>query len=470
MRAFGPTLATLLSLSSLTTAALTLDVDDPNSIKSAASTIAYGLMRSYTGNQTGQIPGYLPQPYYWWEAGSMFMTMVEYWYSTGDATYNDVTSQALLFQVGENKDFMPTNQTKDEGNDDQVFWAFAALSAAELGFPNPPADQPQWLALAQAVFNTQAARWDRTSCGGGLRWQIFTFNDGYDYKNAISNGGFFQLSARLARYTGNATYADWAERMWDWLAQSPLLDTKTSPTKYTVNDGTSTTTNCSSADRLQWTYNYGTLVSGAAYMYNHTNGTAAWETRLSALLNGTYDTFFPQQYSAGTIMSEITCEQGQTCDNDQPSFKAYLARWMAVAAQLAPFTAAAIAPRLRASALGAAKQCAGGEGGIMCGRRWYQDTWDGFQGIGEQMSALSVVQANMLFINNGTDGADTPKPPLSADTGGSSKGDPSAGTGSGVAQPRVDMVTTADKAGAAILTVGVVILTVGGALFMVLGV
>lgn len=71
-------------------------------------------MKSYTGNQTGQIPGYLPQPYYWWEAGSMFMTLVEYWYYTGDTTYNDVTTQALLFQVGENKDYMPANQTRDE--------------------------------------------------------------------------------------------------------------------------------------------------------------------------------------------------------------------------------------------------------------------------------------------------------------------------------------------------------------------
>lgn len=71
---------------------------------------------------------------------------------------------------------MPPNQTKDLGNDDQVFWAFAAMAAAELNFPNPPSDQPQWLALAQAVFNTQALRWDTTSCGGGLKWQIFSFN------------------------------------------------------------------------------------------------------------------------------------------------------------------------------------------------------------------------------------------------------------------------------------------------------
>jgi hypothetical protein len=74
---------------------------------------------------------------------------------------------------------MPANQSKSLGNDDQGFWGMTAMTAAEYNFPNPPSDQPSWLSLAQAVFNTQAPRWDASSCGGGLRWQIFTFNTGY---------------------------------------------------------------------------------------------------------------------------------------------------------------------------------------------------------------------------------------------------------------------------------------------------
>lgn len=112
----------------------------------------------------------------------MMGTLIDYWYYTGDDTYNDLTSQALLFQVGETNDYMPRNQTRTEGNDDQGFWGLSVMSAAEYKFPDPPADQPQWLALAQAVFNTQAARWDTEHCAGGLRWQIFTWNNGYDYK------------------------------------------------------------------------------------------------------------------------------------------------------------------------------------------------------------------------------------------------------------------------------------------------
>lgn len=140
----------------------------------------------------------------------MFGSLIDYWLYTGDSAHNDLVTQGMLFQVGPNNDYMPPNQTKTLGNDDQCFWALAAMSAAESNFPNPPKDKPQWLALAQAVFNTQAQRWDKSTCGGGLKWQIYTFNNGYTYKNTISNGCFFNLGARLALYTRNDTYADWA--------------------------------------------------------------------------------------------------------------------------------------------------------------------------------------------------------------------------------------------------------------------
>jgi hypothetical protein len=34
------------------------------SVKNGASTIAYGLVKYYRGNETGQVPGILPEPYY----------------------------------------------------------------------------------------------------------------------------------------------------------------------------------------------------------------------------------------------------------------------------------------------------------------------------------------------------------------------------------------------------------------------
>jgi len=159
---------------------------------------------------------------------------------------------------------MPENQTKNEGNDDQGFWAMAAMLAAEANFQNPPADQPQWLALAQAVFNEWAFRWDTKACNGGLKWQIFPFNNGFTYKNSIANGCFFNLGARLARYTGNETYALWANKIWDWEMSVGFIDSA-----YNIYDGAGENQNCTAIDKLQWSYNAGIYLHGAANMYNH---------------------------------------------------------------------------------------------------------------------------------------------------------------------------------------------------------
>lgn len=86
-----------------------------DSVKQAAATIAKEMMAYYVGDQPGQAVGNLPDPYYWWEAGAMFGTMVEYWAYTGDTTYNDKVLKGLLAQVGPNQNYLPPNQTKTEG-------------------------------------------------------------------------------------------------------------------------------------------------------------------------------------------------------------------------------------------------------------------------------------------------------------------------------------------------------------------
>jgi mannan endo-1,6-alpha-mannosidase len=181
------------------------------------------------------------------------------------------------------------------------------MSAAEYNFPNPSADEPSWLALAQGVFNSQAARWDPTSCNGGLRWQIFTWNNGYDYKNSPSNGGFFSLAARLVAYTGNQTYADWAERMWDWMKDDVQLISE----EYNVYDGTSTGDNCSTIDHVQWTYSAGMILNGCATMWNVTQD-PIWQSRAEAVWNTSATVFF----NDANVMFEI-CEPTNNCNLDQ---------------------------------------------------------------------------------------------------------------------------------------------------------
>ena len=70
----------LASLAASAVHALELQIDSADSIRQASSTIAYDMMEVYVGNQTGGNPGNLPEPYYWWEAGGMFMHMVWYYY------------------------------------------------------------------------------------------------------------------------------------------------------------------------------------------------------------------------------------------------------------------------------------------------------------------------------------------------------------------------------------------------------
>lgn len=234
-----------------------------DSLRKAAKDVAKNMMTYYSGMNPGDNPGNLPDPYYWWEAGAMFNALIDYWFYTGDDTWNDITIQGMLWQAGDNMAFMPSNQSQTEGNDDQAFWGFAAMSAAERNFPNPPEDKPQWLEMAQAVFNTQAARWDMSSCGGGLRWQIFTWNNGYNYKNTISTGGFFNLAARLAKYTNNETYHDWAEKAWDWTADVGFMSEN-----YRFWDGASDLSGCKELNKIEWTYNTGVYLLGAANMYN----------------------------------------------------------------------------------------------------------------------------------------------------------------------------------------------------------
>ncbi|QIX00864.1 hypothetical protein AMS68_006381 [Peltaster fructicola] len=404
--------------------AIQLDVNNQDSIKAAAKTIAHGMVSYYTGDQYGQTPGLLPEGYYWWEAGAMFGSLINYWYYTGDTTYNSIVMEAMLYQAAPTQDFMPQNQSRTLGNDDQAFWAISAMQAAEYNFENPPADSPQ-------------------------------FNNGYDYKNSISQGCFFDLAARLGAYTGNTSYFDHADQMWEWSTRIGLVNT----TDYAVFDGSDDKLNCTELNHLEWSYNNGIFLHGAAVMWNQTNGTrqALWRTRMEGLIAHS-DIFFN---NSNTIMTEQACESANNCNTDQQSFKAYLSRWQAATIKLAPWTTDLLFPRLKTSAQAAAQSCSGGTDGVTCGGRWWwmnsngsTTQWDGRYGAGQQMSALEVVQSLLQPYVSG---------PMGNGTGATSIGDAGAGTARAGNDPTIlAPITTADRAGAGILTVMAVAFTVGG--------
>jgi hypothetical protein len=172
-----------------------------------------------------------------------------------------------------------------------MFWGLAAITAAEYKFPNRPSGDT-WLTLAIGVFNDQKSPdgkgWDTTICGGGLRWQKEIWQSGYTMKNAVSNGGFFMLAARLAWYTQDEEYATWAEKVWDWSTSVNLVNNETWAVADSVRQGTGGPNGCTLPDHTRWTYNYGTYLSGAGYMYAYVSIVLLSPIRLLLLTESRY--------------------------------------------------------------------------------------------------------------------------------------------------------------------------------------
>lgn len=442
------------------------------------------MMEFYNKNQTEGIPGKLTGT--WYVAGAMFMTVIQYWQASGDDTYNSVVSRDLMFQSGENYDFFSGNYSQwlvgwislsscicakpvSQGNDDQMFWGLASITASETGFPEI-SGKPTWTSLARAVFNMQVARWDNRTCDGGMRWQIWPYQAGYTMKNAISNGGLFELSARLARFTRNDTYAQWAGKIWDWSATTPLLQT----TRWYIADSTSNEANCKDAGDTQWSYNYGTYLSGASFMYNYvsssmssqlaqpamliqygekTNGDEQWLRSVNGLLDSLIATFCPKD-KGGNILSEIACEPIMTCDRNQIGFKGYTAMWLAHTAILVPSTAARIYPILQGSVLAISKQCSK-QPDKTCGVRWWQSSWDGFTpGLETQVAALGGITSNLMYYKSAA--------PQTIDTNPGGK-ERQIAAKEDEAPDALAPINAGDRAGAWILTV-IIVIAVGGSL------
>ena len=370
------------------------------------------MLSLYTNGAPGTIPekiGLFPYPpYYWWQSGATWAGLVDYTTYTGDYSLVPTITTALLAQKGPDENYIVTEHRFDTGNDDQAFWGLGLMSAIEGRFPEPDPSELKygggWFKMLVALFDNQTARWDTTSCGGGLKWQIYPENDyGYNYKNAVSNGAYFQLAARLARYTGNPTYVAQAMKTWDWCVSIGLVN----EANYDVYDGSDDKLNCTELDHTRWSYNVALFLYGAAAMWDVTHD-AIWVERVNGLVDAA-SVFFTPYDNASDIMFEAACERVGTCNTDQYSFKAYLSRWLAKTMVLAPWTRQRIWPWLKTSAVAAARSCSGDADGSTCGFKWYVDGdgWDGTSGLGQQQSALEAVISLLVFE----------RPPFSAYTG-----------------------------------------------------
>ena len=200
-------------------------------------------------------------------------------------------------------------------------------------------------------------------------------------------------------------------------------------------------------DFTEWSYNNGLLLSGSAYLYNMvppfpipchsihllsfhlqhpTNQKTSdqiWKTRVDRFITS----FQSRWFQNGTIW-EAACEQTHSCNTDQFCFKGFLAQYMALTALLIPSTGNIIFLLLASSASATAQHCIWDSSGTMCSGYWTQspDPSEYITAVGPQMSALNLFNANLLHPGHMVNVNTTVATNL---TGGTSLGDPNAGSG-----------------------------------------
>lgn len=437
---------------------MSLTITGNTSICADTALIQQGVLDYYSGD------GEFQSPYYWWEGGLAFGLMIENAFLCQNTTFNSLLQNALMQQSGNNWDFMPESQTMVEGNDDQGVWGLTLMTAAERNFSRAAngtasrKDIPEWVTMAQAIYNTMYARWDSSTCGGGLRWQIYTWNNGYNYKNTIANGCLFNLAARLGRYFNNDTYLEEAEKVFDWLLDVNFVQLNDGSSK--VYDGATINNNCSDMTTIEWSYNYGIILGGAAYMYNATNGSSTWLNRVNQLWKGADSAFFNDD----GIMYEQQCQAAKSCNNDQRSFKSLFSMMLEYTYLLVPSLTDEIYAKLTTSAEAAAGSCDGGYDGHTCGMNWFNATNDGYYGLGEQLCALGCIQSLLA----------SSRPDLYTESTNEymAKGDATAGTETSSSSNEEALlenqmtVTNGDKVGAAFVTAIVLSILIAGSVAM----
>lgn len=192
--------------------------------------------------------------------------------------------------------------------------------------------------------------------------------------------------------------------------------------------------------------------------FTQTDGSPKWRDRVDGLVDGAIRDFFPDG-----VAFEVPCETNMTCTTDMLSFKGYLHRWLAAATTVAPFIAPKVLPVLRSSAEAAISTCTGEADGRTCGFQWAKRQYDGSKGAGQQMNVLGAVSA--LMVEHNPDYVF-----VTADSGGTSKGDPNAGMNSKQYNPgELPPVTARDRAGAGVVTAVLVVSVVGTFLWMSMG-
>src|SRR5260221_4594320 len=141
----------------------------------------------------------------WWDSANELTALIDYSKQAGSRTY--LGDLARTYARGEyaGPDGRSRGPFTDNWFDDDGWWALAWLDAYE--------QQPRetkYLILAENLFGYIFKHgWSTQTCGGGL-WQ----NSARDGKDAIANGLYLELAARLYLITRRSAYLTKAPDEW----------------------------------------------------------------------------------------------------------------------------------------------------------------------------------------------------------------------------------------------------------------
>jgi len=142
------------------------------------------------------------------------------------------------------------------------------------------------------------------------------------------------------------------------------------------------------------------------------------------------------------------------------NFKGFLAQYLALVTRMAPYTTADVNALLATSATAAASHCNAGTNGTMCTMFWTTSDGPATLGVGQQMSALNVFNANLLkFAANSAE-------VVTSASGGTSQGNPNAGNSNSDSLSTIAPATTGDRILAGVLTSLVSVGSVGFAAWL----
>lgn len=241
------------------------------------------------------------------------------------------------------------------------------------------------------IFDLLVGRWNIIVCQGGFLWQIFVLNlNGFDYKNIVSNGGFFQIVVRLVCVIGNKMYSDWVEKVWDWMEVIGMID------KFgNVYDGVYVSKDCKDINLVMFFYFVSIYIYGVVVMVDVIQD-KKWIERMERMVEVSRS-FFSLFENVINIMYEYVCEQVDKCNQDMRSFKVYFLRFVYVVVRYVLSIKLVIEELWYILVEVVVKICIGGVSGIQCSYKWYIGVFDGNLGLGQEMFVLEMIQGLLVL-------------------------------------------------------------------------